>query len=481
MAGIVPKNGAQVLIVDDSRGMCDTLSVTMQRAGLRPKVAHSGQTALGLIRSQPPDIVLLDVKMPGMDGIEVLRRAKRLDRGLPVVMITGCSESRKIVNAMKAGAFDYLVKPFGDQDLMNVIRNALAERDEDRKPTDNVNKLRGISALRSLMGSSVAISDMISAVARVAESDFSVVLIGETGTGKELVALAIHEASFRSRAAFVPVDCGAIPESLMESELFGHERGSFTGAIHQKQGKFEVARNGTLFLDEILNMPLSSQAKLLRSIQERTICRVGGTKPLMIDTRIVVASNKDLDTEAAAGSFRRDLFFRLDEFTIRIPPLRERTDDIPLLAKQFFDITNAELNKNVRGISESALDCLLTYDWPGNVRQLRSVIRRALLLADDMITEEHLDLRMALEPTFTPKDDIPKDLSPQRSLKELVRQNAAVVEKKALELALQRTGGNKAEAARALQIDYKTMHVKAKKYGIRTCNRAAKDVERESS
>ncbi|RLB04397.1 MAG: sigma-54-dependent Fis family transcriptional regulator, partial [Deltaproteobacteria bacterium] len=262
-----------------------------------------------------------------------------------------------------------------------------------------------IPPLRELMGPSDAVNRLISEVSRVAKSDFTVVIFGETGTGKELVARAIHHASTRSMGPFVPVDCGAIPETLLESELFGHEKGAFTGAEHQKPGKFEAAKGGTLFLDEISNMPLGSQAKLLRVLQEKTLYRVGGTKPVNVDVRLLVASNKDLEAEVTSGSFRRDLLYRLNEFTIRIPPLRERKDDILYLANRFLDITNMELKKSVRGFSESALEALLTYHWPGNVRQLRSTIRRAVLLADEVITEEHLNLKGATSTDlpFTPQ------------------------------------------------------------------------------
>jgi len=237
------------------------------------------------------------------------------------------------------------------------------------------------------MGPSEAVRQLISNVTLVAQSDFTVVLQGETGSGKDLIARALHQSSPRSQGPFTAVDCGAIPETLLESELFGHEKGAFTNAILQKPGKFEIAEKGTLFLDEISNMPLSSQAKLLRVLQEKTVYRVGGTRPVNIDVRLVVASNQDLQMLANAGNFRRDLFFRLNEFTILIPPLRGRKEDIPYLAKLFLDATNKELKKNVRGFTEPAIEALLRYSWPGNVRQLRSVIRRAILLADEMVTK----------------------------------------------------------------------------------------------
>jgi transcriptional regulator with GAF, ATPase, and Fis domain len=303
-------------------------------------------------------------------------------------------------------------------------------------------------------------------VTRVAESDFSVVIIGETGSGKEVIARAIHQCSLRSKEPFIPVDCGAIPEALLESELFGHEKGAFTDANRQKVGMFESAQGGTLFLDEISNMPLSSQAKLLRALQEKKIYRVGGTKPIDVNVRLLVASNQDLYELADLGPFRKDLFYRLNEFTIKIPPLRERKDDIPYLAKRFLDQANQELNKKVKGFSESALNLLFSYNWPGNVRQLRSVIRRGVLLAEETVTEKDIEIKRVDVPgmAFTPKvQGAPwKNLS----LKTIIQESVDAVEREVLAEVLKSTGWNKAKAARLLQVDYKTIHMKVKKFGI---------------
>jgi len=300
----------------------------------------------------------------------------------------------------------------------------------------------------------------------VAKSDFTVVIQGETGTGKELVARAIHQASARSKCKFVPVDCGAIPCALLESELFGYERGAFTDAKVQKLGKFEIAQDGTLFLDEIANMPLGSQAKLLRALQEKNIYRVGGNKPVKVDVRLLTSCNTNLEVKVQSGAFRQDLFYRLNEFTINIPPLVKRVDDILYLANRFLAVTNVELNKHVKGFTESALDALLTYNWPGNVRQLRSTIRRAVLLADELVDEKHIGIKeLASSVLFKSSEpvEIPwKGLS----LKEIVRQNINNVERSVLQNALRFTGGNKAKAARLLRIDYKTIHTKVKQLGI---------------
>jgi two-component system nitrogen regulation response regulator GlnG len=316
------------------------------------------------------------------------------------------------------------------------------------------------------MGPSDAVGRLITEVNRVAHSDFSVVILGETGSGKELVAAAIHRYSPRAAGPFVAVDCGAIPETLLESELFGYEKGAFTSADARKAGKLETARGGTLFLDEISNLPPGSQAKLLRVLQEKTIQRLGGNIPLKVDIRLLAATNQDLEAVVAAGAFRRDLYYRLNEFSIHLPPLRDRREDIPYLAGRFLDKTNAELHKEVKGFSGGALEALSSYFWPGNVRQLRSVIRRAVLLARDLITPAHLNINWNGAPAQSMPPRAPEASWRDLSLKEIVRLNVDRVEKEVLTQALQHTHGNKAKAARILSIDYKTMHLKVKQHGI---------------
>ena len=455
-----------ILIVDDEKPICTALASLVKAEGFKALTAGDGATALEKVRSESPDVMLADIKMPGMDGMELMRRTREVDPDLPVVMITAYAEVHGAVESIKAGAHDYLSKPFDNQEVLRVIHRALSERNLKRRLKDLSNKLHETLSLKEQMGPSESVEKVISEVNRVAESDFTVVIIGETGSGKELIARAIHEASSRSKAPFIPVDCGAIPETLLESELFGHERGAFTGAEVQKPGKFEVAQGGTLFLDEISNMPMGSQAKLLRVLQEKKVYRVGGTKPISVNVRLLVASNQDLHDLTESSSFRRDLFYRLNEFSIVVPALRERKEDIPYLAKRFLDLANIELKKNVRGFSESALNVMFNYPWPGNVRQLRSTIRRAGLLADELITEKHLDLKRVPVPglAFTPKvEGTPwKGLS----LREIVEQSTTAVEREVLTQVLKNTGGNKAKAARLLKIDYKTIHGKIRLYGI---------------
>jgi two-component system nitrogen regulation response regulator GlnG len=324
---------------------------------------------------------------------------------------------------------------------------------------------------REAFGPSEAIGVVLSAIERVAKSNFSVVIVGETGSGKEVVARAIHQASGRSQLPFVPVDCGAVPDTLIESELFGHERGAFTGADRQSVGKIEMAHTGTLFLDEISNMPMASQAKLLRVLQERTLYRVGSANPTHVDVRMLTASGQPLEKLCDSGSFRPDLYFRLNEYTISIPPLRERREDIIYLAKRFLDTANIELPKSIKGFSPSGIEALLSYRWPGNVRQLRSVVRRAALVAEEIITEEHLGLRvdgseLPAKNGITARPSTPGRALSDISLRDTVRISTVHVERMAIVHALHRTGGNKAKAARLLQIDYKTLHSKVKAYGV---------------
>jgi DNA-binding NtrC family response regulator len=457
-------NGARVLIVDDDHDISLMLSALMKREGLTSMVAPDGETALKMVPVSKPGMLLVDVKMPGIDGMEVLKRIKETDPELPVVLITAYAEIPASVAAMRAGAFDYLAKPFDHSEVIRVVRAALAERERRRR--SQAEAISADNCLRVMMGPSDAVTRIIREVNRVAPSDFSVIIQGETGSGKELVARAIYQLSLRAGAPFIPLDCGAIPETLIESELFGYQKGAFTGAVGPKAGKFEAAQGGTLFLDEIGNLPLSSQARLLRVLQEKAVLRLGAHKPIKIDVRLLTASNQPLPGLVESGQLRKDLYFRLNEFAITIPPLRERKDDIPYLAKRFLDITNKELQKKVQGFSDYSLEALLSYNWPGNVRQLRSVIRRAVLLADDLITEKHLDIKRAPVPglAFTPK--IQGTPWKELSLREIVHHSVVTVEREVLIQALKHTRGNKAKAARLLHIDYKTIHNKLKQLGI---------------
>jgi DNA-binding NtrC family response regulator len=460
------EDGKQILIVDDDKDICGMLSHLFKSEGFKPLVAHNGHAALQTVCSRNLDVLLVDMIMPGMDGMEVMRRAKEIDKTLPVILITGHAAIRGAVESIKKGAYDYLVKPFNHDEVVGVVQRALAEGSLKREFKKLSSHVQQGSDLKKIMGPSDVIGRLISDVNRVAKSNLSVIIIGESGSGKDLVARAIHQASLRSEAPYIPIDCGAIPEPLLESELFGYEKGAFTGAVNKKAGKIEKAQGGTLFLDEIANLPLSCQAKLLRVIQEKKICHLGDTKAINIDVRFLAASNQDLEALTTAARFRQDLLYRLNEVTIMISPLRERKEDILYLAKRFLDNANKEMNKNVKGFSESALEVLFAYDWPGNVRQLQSVIRQAVLMADEQITEGLLNVKRVPVPglAFTPKvEGMPWKEIP---FKEIVSRGVVAIEREILNQVLKYTGGNKAKAARIVRMNYKTLYSKVKKLSL---------------
>jgi DNA-binding NtrC family response regulator len=464
----------RILIVDDEDEIRWLLTHLMKKQGYEVLMAADGTAAIDMMCRETPDVILLDIRMPGLTGIEVMQRLSELGMDIPVILITGFATIQEAVEVMRAGAYDYVAKPFDQLQILQVVQRALGERKRKNKLQDMPVLAHTESSLMEIMGHSEKIRNLVADVNRVAKSDFSVILLGETGSGKELVATAIHQASGRFGGPFIPVDCGAIPETLIESELFGHEKGAYTGAHSQKLGKFEAANNGTLFLDEIANMPLCSQARLLRVLQQKMVTRLGSSKLIPVDVRLIAASNKDLQACYAHGEFRRDLYYRLNEFTIHIPPLRERKDDIFYLAKRFLEITNIELGKNVKTFSDQALEILYEHSWPGNVRCLKSVIRRAVLLAEDIITEKHLEIRGAPAPDLTPNpaptytalgEELPWK---SQSLKQIIKNSNISMEREVIIQVLKYTGGNKAKAARLLQVDYKTIHTKAKKFGIST-------------
>jgi two-component system nitrogen regulation response regulator GlnG len=472
----------RILIAEDDGEMAQLLACLLHREGLTPLLAKDGIEALQLVRAGDPDVLLADLRMPGMDGMELMRKAKDLDPELPVILITGYAEVRGAVEALRAGAHDYLAKPFEHRQVIRVVLRALNERRLKLQLKHLADHVHQALSPRETFGPSEAVGRVISAIERVANSNFSVLIVGETGSGKEVVARAIHQASGRARQAFIPVDCGAIPEMLFESELFGHERGAFTGADRQTIGKIEAAHGGTLFLDEISNMPLGSQAKLLRVLQEKTLYRVGGAKPIHVDVRMLAASGQDLEGLCDGGSFRPDLYFRLNEYTILVPPLRGRREDISYLAKRFLDIANIELSKSIKGFSPPAVEMMLAYDWPGNVRQLRSAVRRAVLMAEEVVTEEHLGLKskacdILAEDDLVVHASARVRLSGDLALREIVRTSTVHVERVAITHALRKTGGNKSKAARLLQVDYKTLHSKVKEYGIQIEGEQLRDQE----
>ncbi|MBI5380238.1 MAG: sigma-54-dependent Fis family transcriptional regulator [Nitrospirae bacterium] len=462
-----PPKKPRILVVDDEPDMRWLLAGVLRAQGFEVATAEDGQAALDQVKAEAPAAVILDLRMPGLDGMETLTELKAIARQVPVIMLTAHGDIPTAVQAMRLGAYDYLTKPFHNDDIVLTVRRVLDRQELLAEVETLKSQLGEGGSLKELMGPSQEIQKVIQQVKQVAESTFTVLLQGETGTGKELVAWAIHRQSARREKPFIALDCGAIPETLIESELFGYEKGAFTGADRKKEGHFQLAQGGNLFLDEISNLPLPTQSKLLRVLQERQVQLLGGKRAVPVDARIIAASNVSLATEMRAGRFRQDLYYRLNEFTIHLPPLRERQGDILYLAKRFLEEACMELRRPVHGISEEVAQLLLQHSWQGNVRELRNVIRQAVLLSPDLIRPEHLaalgagDLR-------APSAGEPGPGSSGLSLKEAREKAAAAADQQAILGALQATRGNKSEAARLLRTDYKTLHLKMKRYGIST-------------
>lgn len=453
-----------IVIADDLPEMRWALAELLRREGMEVHEAEDGAAALRLIAARPPDLVVLDVRMPDMSGIDTLREAKRLAANVPVILVTAYAEVQEAVEAMKAGAFDYLARPFNHREFVGIIRSALTPWPLQSTPRCRCRRGQTPSFLSSQMGPSEQVRQLSLEVARVARRDLTVVVTGETGAGKEVVARAAHRLSLRGPGPFVVVDCGGIAESLLESELFGHERGAFTGADRTVIGKFEAAEGGTLFLDEMENLPLRLQGKLLRALEAKEISRVGSAMMRKVDARVVAASNRDLRSLVKAGTFREDLFYRLCEYEIRVPALRERRDDIAFLASRFLESASRKFGTAAHDFLPSAVDAMLSYDWPGNVRELRNVVRRAVLRAERSIDAAHLGL--PVKGTMGAAFPSCSAGKPVRPLKEVVAIHVVQVERQVLCDALRQTGGNKAEAARLLGIDYKTMLKKVRQYQI---------------
>ena len=448
-----------ILIVDDNLDLCYILSNILTEEGYSVKTLQCGRQVLGEIKKNCPDLVLLDIHLPDLDGLKVLEQLKKNDGKLIVIMLTAYGDIKGAVTAMKAGAFDYLTKPFENKELLVVLKRAL----QDRNLNMEMEYLKERTAENEMIGESTALRQIMNQVKVIAPTNMTVIIQGESGVGKELIANMIYKGSKRKGKPYIPIDCGAIPEALVESELFGHEKGAFTGAYTDKKGKFEHANEGTLFLDEITNLPEAAQAKLLRVLEERKVHPVGGLKTVDIDIRIIVATNNDISGAVKENKFRNDLFFRLNEFNILIPPLRERKEDIPVIANHFIKKANNEFCKEVKGISPEALKQMLDYRWPGNIRELKNVIKMAVLSAEeDYIIPENLPGSITKEqnicklPLIDVDDEISYDSANDKFEKALITE------------ALKRTGGNKAKAAVLLKIDRKTLYRKMSKLG--ECN-----------
>ena len=458
-----------ILMVDDDSDFRWTVSNVLTAAGYCVLQANNGNECIKYLENNIPDLILLDFRMPGKDGLQVANEIKKKIPAIPIIMITAYGNVKSAVDAMKSGIYDYVSKPIDNNELLFTIQRALEKLDLVQEVARLRNALGERSTLFERMGSGDSIKKLVEMVEKVAPTFFTVLIQGESGTGKELVARAIHDMSHKKDGPFVAVDCGAIPETLIESELFGFQKGAFTGAHADKSGYFELASGGTLFLDEVGNLPYSSQQKILRAMQERQIQRIGAKKTESIHVRIIAATNQSLEADVGARRFRSDLFYRLKEFIIELPALRNRKEDIPYLAKRFMDEASVELKKNVSGFSREAVIKLMSCSWPGNVRELRNVIRQAVLLCDvdAPLGSEHLILTG--DPTSGPDKTEIVNLAnhDKRPLREIVQNYTESIEKQLITEEIHRCGGNKSEAARKLGIDYKTLLRKMKINHIR--------------
>ncbi|HEX3774431.1 MAG TPA: sigma-54 dependent transcriptional regulator [Polyangiaceae bacterium] len=463
----------QILVVDDEPNLRRVLSAQLERDGYDVHTAEDGEEALTILKENHLDLVITDLRMPKLDGMELLRRALELDDELPVVMITAHGTVDNAVEALKTGAFDYLTKPFDQAEVRAIVRKALRTRDlsaaEATRPESDARE----AARYGIIGQSPSILELYAVLDRVADTPTTVLITGESGTGKELVARALHENSSRREKPFIKVNCAAIPKDLMESELFGHERGAFTGAVGSKPGRFELASGGTLFLDEIGSIPVEMQVKLLRALQESEFERVGGVKTIRVDVRLVAATNSDLKREIAAGTFREDLYYRLNVVPIRLPSLRERATDIPLLVKHFIDKFNARLKKNVSGVAADAEAHLVSYPWPGNIRELENVIERAVLFSDGSELKVHdlpsevRDMSTPEPPSTTLLPEVESAPHTPDGLKEQVKAAMSRLERELIVKALDQTSSNVTHAARLLKISRKGLQLKMKELGLR--------------
>ncbi len=453
----------RILVVDDEENLLHFLSKLLKGEGYRVKTAETGAKALERAKEADFDLAILDIKLPDMDGVAVLRAFREVVPAANVVMITAYGSIESAVEAMKAGAYDYIVKPFRAEEILKTVEKALEQRRLRREVLHLRREVGRKYSFENIVGKSQAMQEVFHQIEKVAASKSTVLITGESGTGKELVARAVHYRSNRKNGLFVVIDCGAIPENLQESELFGHIKGSFTGAVSTKRGLLEEADGGTLFLDEVGDLSGPSQAKLLRVLQEGTIRRLGETKTIQVDVRVVAATNKGLAELVREGRFREDLYYRLNVVPIGLPPLRERREDIPLLVECFIRRYGSVAKKEVRRISASAMELLLSYPWPGNVRELENVIERAVLFCDgEALEEERLpqEIRSHREQICLKVPEAPL------GLKETVEKMSQELERGLIERALDGMGGNRSAAARLLGISRRALLYKMKAYGI---------------
>jgi two-component system response regulator PilR (NtrC family) len=459
------KRVPRILVVDDEQSMRNFLEIMLGREGYVVDLAANGNEAVEFVEKKIYDLVITDIIMPGPSGTEILKKVKEVNPATIVIMITAYASTESAVEAMKEGAYDYITKPFNVDEIKVIISNAL---EKGRLEKENILLKRELGkeySYENIIGTSPVMQKIFDLIGRVSATKTNVLITGESGTGKELVARAIHNKSPRKDRPFVVINCGGIPENLLESDLFGHVKGSFTGAVSHKEGLFEVADTGTIFLDEVGELTQAIQVKLLRAIQERTFKRVGGTEDISVDVRIIAATNKDLEREVISGQFREDLYYRLNVIEIKMPPLRERREDIPILASHFLKKMSAEQGKEIRKISSYALEVLKDYSFPGNIRELENIIERSVALeSSNIVLPESLALSMHKEHGGgMAMDDVAAMLgSDSFSMDNYIADIETGLIKEALVLA----GKNKKEAARILGISYWVLLRKIEKYGI---------------
>lgn len=453
----------KILVVDDETNIRKVLRALLEQEGLHITEAKDGIDALAILKKEEFHILITDLKMPYLDGLGLLQAVSKQYPLLPVIMITAYETVESAVSALKLGAFDYISKPFDKKEMIQVVQKALNTfLSKHHAPTDK-------EIHSDLVNQSPQMKEVLSIIKKAAASVSTILIIGESGTGKELVARALHENSSRCQKPFMAINCSAIPETLIESELFGYEKGAFTGALHSKPGRFELAHEGTLFLDEIGEIPFELQAKLLRVLQENEIEKVGGTKPVKIDIRLVCATNKDLSQEVQKGNFREDLYYRLNVIPIVLPPLRERKEDLAHLVSFFIQKYNKKLGKNIKTISQEAIHILTQYPWPGNIRQLENAIERMMVLNDQkVLTQENIPEEILSPQTSSSLSSTQNLLDLQEgSFKDVIKENTQKMEKHLIVKALEETHGNVTQAAKKLGISRKGLQNKMKDYQLR--------------
>ncbi|MBI4685986.1 MAG: sigma-54-dependent Fis family transcriptional regulator [Nitrospirae bacterium] len=448
----------KILIVEDEKSMREVLRILLEGEGYDVTVAADSVDSIGLLNKDIFDMVITDIKMPKMDGFEVLRKVKDISPSTLVIMITAFGTTESAIEAMQAGAYDYIHKPFKIDEIRLVVKKALEKRKLSEEVSILREKIKTTYELGNIFWKSKKMQELLNILPKIAQSNSNVIITGESGTGKELVATTVHNLSSRKGKNLVAINCASLPEGLLESELFGHMKGAFTGAVYNKQGMFEIADDGSIFLDEICEMPINLQAKLLRVLENNTFRRVGGTTDIRVDVRIISATNKDIKEEVASGRFREDLFYRLNVVPLHIPPLRERKEDIPLLAEQFL----AKFSSSKRVLSPEVMRLFVNYQWRGNVRELENLIERMVLLID----KEEITI-----------EDIPQEMirlsDEMKNIPEMTREGADLdkiienIERNYLINALKIANGNKTEAARLLNLSFRSFRHRLSKYGIK--------------